>query len=97
MFADPQMAEIFAAAPGPIRRALRPLCFMVGVKRPAILALPPRPRRAKKPKRRKARKAPKRPRPQRAGGTIGPLHPYTADFPHGIPDKLLPAHLRKTR
>jgi len=95
LFAEPELAEIFAAAPGPIWRALRPLCFMVGVKRPAILAPPPRPARPKKPKRRKARKAPRRQKP-RPRWTIGPLHPYTADFPDGIPDKLLPAKFRKT-
>jgi hypothetical protein len=96
LFADAEMAPILAAAPGPIWRALRPLCFMVGIKRPAILAPPPRPKPATKPKRRKARKSPKRAKPKpRAGWQGERLHPYTADFPHGIPDKLLPAKRRK--
>jgi hypothetical protein len=94
----PDVAAVLAAAPGPAWRILSPLCRMMGVERPASLVLPPRPRKPRKAKRRKARKArkaPKRARPRRARGTIGPLHPYTADFPDGIPDKLLPAHLRK--
>ena len=94
---EPDMAAVLAAAPGPAWRILRPLCRMLGVPRPAFLALPPRPRKPKKPKRRKARKAAKRAKPSRAAWTVGPLHPYTADFPHGIPDKLLPPHLRKAR
>jgi hypothetical protein len=58
--AEPDVAAVLAAAPGPAWRILSPLCRMMGVKRPATLVLPPRPRKPRKSKRRKARKAPKR-------------------------------------
>jgi hypothetical protein len=39
---DPDMAALIAAAPEPMGRALRPLCRMLGLPPPPILA-PPRP------------------------------------------------------
>ncbi len=61
----PEMADLLAAAPGPAWRILRPLCWMLGVKRPAILAPPPRPKPPEPPKAAKppAAKAPEPPPP----------------------------------
>jgi hypothetical protein len=61
LFEDPELAPILTAAPAAVWRELRPLCFMLGVKRPALLApppkpRPPKPRLAKPPKRRKAKR-----------------------------------------
>jgi hypothetical protein len=89
LFEDPELAPILTAAPAAVWRELRPLCWMLGVRRPAILAPPPRPRPPRKPKRRKVRTSPKRPKP-RAGWMGERLHPYTADWPEGIPAKLRP-------
>ncbi len=58
LFEDPEMAPILAAAPSAIWRALRPLCQMLGVKRPAILAPPPRPIPPEPPQAAKAAKLP---------------------------------------
>jgi hypothetical protein len=48
LFSDPEMAALIAAAPAPMARTLRPLCRMLGLAPPKILAPPqkPRPRRA---------------------------------------------------
>jgi hypothetical protein len=43
LFAEPEMAALLAAAPAPMARALRPLCWMLGVTPPPILAAPARP------------------------------------------------------
>jgi len=86
LFADPEMAPILAAAPKAIWREIGPLCWMVGVKRPAILAPPPKPAKpkpAKAPKRRKAkrRKSP----PAHISAAQGPWHPMLSpDWPKGI-------------
>jgi hypothetical protein len=40
LFRDPAMAALLAAAPAPMGRALRPLCWMLGVRPPPILARP---------------------------------------------------------
>ncbi len=52
LLAEPEMAALIAAAPQ-TGRILRPLCHMLGVRPPAILALPPRPA----PRRARLRKA----------------------------------------
>ena len=91
MLADPEMAPVLAAAPGPLWRELRPLCFMFAVRRPAILAPPPRPRRPK----RKARKAAKAKRRQAAKPTkpfsiftdAELVYSYSAHWPKGVPGK----------
>jgi hypothetical protein len=44
MLADPEMAKLLAAAPGPMWRTIRPLCWMLGVERPAALPAPPDPK-----------------------------------------------------
>jgi hypothetical protein len=46
---DPEMAALIAAAPGPMAKTLRPLCRMLGLPPPPILALPPRARPATPP------------------------------------------------
>jgi len=40
LLADPEMTALMAAAPGPMWRAIRPLCWMLGVEKPAILVRP---------------------------------------------------------
>jgi hypothetical protein len=64
LFADPEMAALLAAAPAPLGRPLRSLCWMLGVRPPPILAPPPavRPRtRPPKPERPPAPTRPKKP------------------------------------
>jgi hypothetical protein len=39
---DPEMAALISAAPGPMAKTLRPLCRMLGLTPPPILAPPPR-------------------------------------------------------
>jgi hypothetical protein len=47
---EPEVAAVLAAAPGPAWRILRPVCVMLGVAKPTVLAkLDPRPPRAPKP------------------------------------------------
>jgi hypothetical protein len=74
LLAEPEMAALLAAAPGPMWRTLRPLCRMLGVERPAMLAPPPRPATPKPPK-------PKPPPPP-------PDSPYyrvaSAQWPRGV-------------
>ena len=53
LLADPAMAALVAAAPGPARRPLRSLCRMLGVVPPPLLAIPrppPAPPAAPRPK-----------------------------------------------
>ena len=49
LLADPAMAALVAAAPGPARRPLRSLCRMLGVAPPPLLAIPRPPPAAPKP------------------------------------------------
>jgi hypothetical protein len=61
LFAEPEMAALLAAAPAPLRRPLRSLCHMLGVRPPPVLAPPPAPPRPKpepKPKIAKQRPEP---------------------------------------
>jgi hypothetical protein len=60
LFADPAMAALMAAAPGPLRRPLRSLCRMLGVAPPPILALPPCVRARTRPPKPERPAAPKR-------------------------------------
>jgi hypothetical protein len=63
LFQDAEMAALLAAAPAPMGRALRPLCRMLGLTPPAILARPPHaaPKtRPPKPERPPAEKRPKK-------------------------------------
>jgi hypothetical protein len=53
---DPEMVALMAAAPASAARLIRPLCWMLRVEPPEILALPPRPRRVRD-------KPPKPPKP----------------------------------
>jgi hypothetical protein len=53
---DPEMVALMAAAPASAARLIRPLCWMLRVEPPEILALPPRPRRVQN-------KPPKPPKP----------------------------------
>jgi hypothetical protein len=46
---DPEMAALMAAAPDAMRRPLRSLCWMLGIKPPPILARPRRPRQPSAP------------------------------------------------
>jgi hypothetical protein len=46
---DPEMEKLMAAAPAPMARLLRPLCWMLRIEPPAILARPKRPRPPKPP------------------------------------------------
>lgn len=50
LLAEPEMAALVAAAPGQMRRTLRPLCHMLGLAPPPLLALPPKPRPPKPPR-----------------------------------------------
>jgi hypothetical protein len=52
LFRDPEMAALLEAAPEPMRRTLRPLCHMLGVRLPPPIALPAKPRkpRVRRPK-----------------------------------------------
>ena len=47
---DPEMERLMVAAPAPMARLLRPLCWMLRIEPPKLLALPPRPRPPKPPK-----------------------------------------------
>jgi len=49
---DPEMAALLAAAPAEMGRILRPLCRMLGVEVPKVLAPPPdkRPKKPRKPR-----------------------------------------------
>jgi hypothetical protein len=49
LLADPEVAALIAAAPGPMRRPVRSLCRMLGVEPPAVLAqsAPARPAKAR--------------------------------------------------
>jgi hypothetical protein len=58
LFEDEELAPLLATAPRAVWRELRPLCWMLGVKRPACLAPPPRPAKPKPPKPPKAAKPP---------------------------------------
>jgi hypothetical protein len=87
LLAEPDMAALLAAAPGPAWRTIRPLCWMLGVEKPAILArpppdprpVPPRPARPVPPRPAAAR-APKPPPPPRS-----PFHRVaSAHWPRGV-------------
>lgn len=58
LFRDPEMIALMQAAPIPMARALRPLCRMLGLHPPPVIAPPARSRRP-----RAARPAPPRPPP----------------------------------
>jgi hypothetical protein len=91
LFEDPELAPILATAPGAVWRELRPLCWMLGVKRPAILAPPPRRKPAQRPKRRteKRRRSPQ----AHTSAVQGPWPRIpSAHWPPGIMDRP-----RKTR
>jgi hypothetical protein len=78
LLATPEMAALMAAAPAQMGRALRPLCRMLGVRPPPVLALPPRPKpaRPKKPPAPPQAKWPHDPRRRtRLGFYIGPPPP----------------------
>jgi hypothetical protein len=62
---DPEMAALMAAAPAPMGRALRPLCRMLGLEPPPILAPPER----------KPRPTPPRPAPPPTPPAAGPEKP----------------------
>ena len=47
---DPEMVALMTAAPAPMARLLRPLCWMLRIDPPAVLALPKRPRPPKPPR-----------------------------------------------
>jgi hypothetical protein len=49
LLAEPEMAALIAAAPAAMARTLRPLCWMLGISPPPILALPPRPKPPRPP------------------------------------------------
>jgi hypothetical protein len=71
LLADPEVAAVLAAAPQ-LRRILRPLCRMLGVKPTQALALPPRP-----PPASPRRKRPSRARPYR----LVQLHEWRSPCP----------------
>ena len=93
---DPEMLALMAAAPGPMRRTLRPFCWMLALKPPPVLARPRRPRRPKVPSTQSAKpkarrpKAPQPPHEQTAASAPSPLagegrgegSPRTRDPPH---------------
>jgi len=87
---DPQMVALMQAAPGPAGRALRPLCRMLGLRPPEILALPAKPRKPRE----------KQPRAKR--DPPPPHHPPTPpDAPawmHGMPHSIrVPLLRNRTR
>jgi hypothetical protein len=78
LFRDPEMLALVQAAPGAMRRPLRSLCRMIGLKPPPVLALPPRPRRP-----RTTEQAGTKPQP--------PSPPHRTDPPPGLPRWMLSA------
>jgi hypothetical protein len=83
LFRDPEMAALMAAAAAPLRRPLRSLCWMLGVRPPPILALPPpvRPKTVAPPAQRKrpqTRKPPERP--------SRPRYVFGLRYPPPLPD-----------
>jgi len=86
LLTDPEMQAVMEAAPGPAWRILRPLCRMIGIARPDILAPPPRPKAEKPPK---PPKAPK-PRKSRRDYFVWPEqreYSFTDHWPRGVPGK----------
>jgi hypothetical protein len=82
LFEDQELAPILATAPRAVWRELRPLCWMLGVKRPALLAPPPRPARPKPPKAPKAEAPQPAPLPTGAWSRIPSSH-----WPKGVIDR----------
>ncbi len=81
LFADPAMAALLAAAPGPIGRPLRSLCRMLGVAPPPILAPPPAVRPRTRPP--KPERPPAPPRPKKPGK---PRYVFGLRYPPPLPD-----------
>ena len=50
LLGDPETTALMQAAPAPMARALRPLCRMLGLRPPKIIAPAERPRRPRKPR-----------------------------------------------
>ncbi len=89
LLTDPEMQAVMAAAPGPAWRILSPLCRMIGLPRPDILAPPPRPKAEKPPK---PPKAPKPPRPRQSrkdyfGWLEERTYSFAAHWPRGVPGR----------
>ena len=89
LFEDADIQALLATAPTALRRPLRSLCWMVGLKPPQILANPKRPRKFKPEPR--AQKAPRprgeRKRPSRSDGRV---RAEAADAPRPDPPDLPP-------
>jgi hypothetical protein len=87
---DPEMAALLAAAPIPMGRALRPLCRMLGLVPPPILAPPAKPHRARPPRPPAEPEAPSpsdcRPR-TRLGFYKGPPPMLPSMFPRAAPPR----------
>jgi hypothetical protein len=86
LLTDPDMQAVMQAAPVPAWRILSPLCRMIGMPRPAILAPPPRPKAEKPPK---PPKAPKPPRVRKPPFVwmAERVYDFSAHWPRGIPGK----------
>jgi len=86
LLTDPAMQAVMAAAPAPAWRILRPLCRMIGIPRPDILAPPPRPKPEKPPK---PPKAPKLPRVRKPPFVwmAERVYDFSAHWPRGVPGK----------
>ena len=80
LFQEAEMAALLAAAPGPMRRALRSLCRMLAIPLPPILAPPPP---APKPAAPAAK--PQKPPPPRHNPPSPPSRTATAPTPRPLP------------
>jgi hypothetical protein len=85
----PEMVALVEAAPVPMKRLLRPLCYGVGIKPPPILALPKRPRKPRPPRLEKRKR-------RRPAKPLGPMPASTwaytpsAQWPRGVGGPPLP-------
>jgi hypothetical protein len=88
LFQEPEMVALIQAAPGPMARILRPLCWMLKLKPPEILANPRRPAGAPPPPPPPRYQPPPPPPPPLPGpgNTLG-LHPIQLAPPRPDPPK----------
>jgi hypothetical protein len=88
LLADPEMAALLAAAPVPMARTLRPLCRMLGVDVPPMLAPPPsaRPKTSAPPPAEAAGEARPAQKPKRPNKPPSVRYVFGLRYPPPLPD-----------
>jgi hypothetical protein len=88
LFQDPEMLAAIATAPDALRRPLRSLCWMLGLRPPAVLARPRRPKRLSTPQSAApAAKAKAPPPAARQKGAPKALSPFGRGLGEGWPQE----------